>query len=197
MKLERVYREILHRILDLKQTDTTFKQKEISLATNLSISTVNYSLAPLQQMNAIEKKPFGFKVIDPKKALLYWASTRKLKKDIIYKSFINENVEKIESNVPAKSLFTAYTAFKFKFKKLPSEYTEVIVYGKKEKFEERFGKENTKFKPNLIVLKPDEHLMKFNQAPIAQIFVDLWNLDSWYAKEFLNKLEVIINGILE
>jgi len=196
MRIERVYREILYKVLDLKE-ETIFKQKELSSDTKLSISTVNYSLIPLQQMNAIEKKPFGFRVIDAKKILLYWASTRKLRKDVVYKNFVDEKVERIESSVPAKSVFTAYTAFKFKFKQIPSEYSEVIVYGEKEKFEERFGKENIKLKPNLIVLKLDEHLLKFKLVPTAQIFVDLWNLDTWYAKEFLNKLEVMINGILE
>jgi hypothetical protein len=196
MKIERVYRQILYRILDLKGSGS-FKQKDLSFETKLSLSTVNYSLIPLQQMNAIEKKPFGFSVIDVKKILLYWASIRKLRKEIVYRNFVNERVERIESGVPAKSVFTAYTAFKFKFRQIPSEYSEVMVYGEKEKFEERFGKENIKLKPNLIVLKLDDHLLKFKTIPIAQMFVDLWNLDTWYAKEFLNKLEVIINGILE
>jgi len=196
MKIERIYREILYRILDLKESGV-FKQKELSSDAKLSISTVNYSLIPLQQMNAIEKKPFGFRVIDAKKILLYWSSIRKLRRDVVYKNFVNEKIERIESIVPARSVFTAYTAFKFKFKKVPSDYGEVIVYGEKERFEERFGKENIKLKPNLIVLNLDEHLLKFKMTPIAQIFVDLWNLDTWYAKEFLNKLEGVINGILE
>lgn len=196
MKLERVYREILYSILDLKRRDV-FKQNQLSKECNLSISTVNYALKPLERMNAIQKMPFGFKVINPKKILLYWASVRNLSKDITYETFVDEKVEKIESSVPSKSVFTAYSAFKFHYKKIPSEYSEVVVYGEKEDFEDRFGKENKKTKSNLIVLKLDDHLLKFKQVPIAQIYVDLWNLGTWYAEEFRKKLEDVINGILE
>ncbi len=51
-------------------------------------------------------------------------------------------------------------------------------------------------KPNLIVLRLDGHIEKFNVAPTCQIYVDLWNLNTWYANEYLKKLEEIINGVL-
>lgn len=196
MRIENVYREILYKLLDLRKKEM-FSQKSLSGKCRLSISTVNYALKPLEEMNTIDKKRFGFIVTDPKKILLYWASIRKLSKDIVYQTFLNEKVDKIESLVPSKSIFTAYSGFKLRFKKIPSEYSEVIVYGDKEDFEERFGKENKKMKPNLIVLNMDEHLLNFKIAPIAQLFVDLWNLNTWYAKEFVTKLEGVIDGILE
>lgn len=195
MKIERVYREILYKILDEKKLDTTFKQSGLSKSTGLSISTVNYALQPLSDMNAIYKKRFGFNVIDSKKILFYWASIRKLTKDIVCKLSVKEKVEKIEATVPSKAVLTAYSAFKFKFKTIPSEYSEVVVYGDKKDFEERY--QSTGKYMNLIVLKLDEHLLKFKIAPIAQMFVDLWNLNTWYAKEFVNKLEETINGIVE
>lgn len=195
MKKERVYRQILFEAIEKNVKE--FKQLELSKNCNLSLSTVNLALKPLERMNAIEKKRFGFTIIDLKKILLFWASIRNLEKDIIYQTYLDEDVEKIESEVPANSIFTAYSAFKLKFKKIPSEYSEVVVYGKREDFEKRFGRENRKFKPNLIVLDLDEHLMKFKLPPLAQIYVDLWNLKSWYAKEFLKKLEEILSGILE
>jgi hypothetical protein len=195
MKKERIYREILYYVIEEKVK--RFKQIELSKACKMSLSSVNYALKPLARMNAIEKKRFGFVVTDARKILMYWASIRELEKDIVYQTYLNKPVEKIESEVPANSVFTAYSAFKFKFKKIPSEYSEVVIYGKREDFEKRFGKEELKFKPNLIVLNLDEHLLKFKIAPIAQIYVDLWNLKSWYAKDFLKKLEGIIGGILE
>lgn len=196
MKLERVYREILYSIFDLKKKEI-FKQKYLSKECNLSISTVNYALKPLEKMNAIQKLQFGFRAVNPKKILLYWASIRNLSKDIVYETFVDEKVEKIESLIPARSVFTAYSAFKLHYKQIPSEYTEVVVYGNKEDFETRFGKENKKLKPNIVVLKLDEHLLKFKITPLAQIYVDLWNLGTWYAEEFRKKLEEIIDGILE
>jgi DNA-binding transcriptional regulator YhcF (GntR family) len=195
MKKERVYREILYGVLE--KNIRSFKQIELSKECKLSLSTVNYALEPLERMNAIEKKRFGFSVIDARKILLFWASIRKIEKEIVYQTYLNESVEKIESEIPANSIFTAYSAFKFRFKEIPSEYSEVIVYGEKEDFEKRFGKENLKFKSNLIVLKLDEHLLKFKIAPLAQIYVDLWNLPTWYAKDFLKKMEERLHGILE
>lgn len=195
MKKERVYREILYGVLE--ERTRVFKQLELSRVCKLSLSTVNYALRPLERMNAVEKKRFGFTVLDPKKILLYWASVRGLEKDIVYQTYVEEPVDKIESEVPANSVFTAYSAFKFRFKRAPSEYGEVVVYGVARDFERRFGKESTRLKPNLIVLNLDEHLLRFKIAPIAQIFVDLWNLRSWYAKDFLREMERIIDGVLE
>jgi len=195
MKKERIYREILYGALEMKLK--SFKQIELSKSCKMSLSTVNYALEPLVRMGAIEKKRFGFMVLDPKKILVYWASIRKLDRDIVYQTHLEGPVEKIESEVPANTVFTAYSAFKFEFKKIPSEYSEVVVYGKREDFERRFGKEFKMFEPNLIVLNLDVHLLKFNMAPIAQIYVDLWNLGSWYAKDFLQKMEEMISGILE
>ncbi len=196
MKIERVYREILYKVIDEGKLDATFKQKELSKSASLSISTVNYALEPLVSMNAIRKRRLGFNIIDPKKILLYWASIRKLARSIAYQTFVNSKVERIETEVPAKSVFTAYTAYKLKFDQVPSDYGEVVVYGEKSDFEKRFPV-NEKFRPNLIVLELDEHLLKFKIAPLAQIFVDLWNLNTWYAKEFLKKLEAKIDGIVE
>jgi hypothetical protein len=195
MRKERVYREILYWVIE--KNTRSFKQIELSKACKISLSTVNYALKPLEKMNAIEKKRFGFAVLDPKKILVYWASIRNLEKEIVYQTYLNKPVEEIESEVPADCVFTAYTAFKFKYKKIPAEYGEVVVYGKKEDFENRFGKENFKLKPNLVVLELDEHLLKFKIATDAQIYVDLWNLKSWYAKDFLKKMEEIMSGILE
>ncbi len=194
MKTERVYREILYRLLEKREQK--FTQKNLSEECNISLSTVNHALKPLKKMNAIEVRKMCFYVINPKKILVYWACIRDLKKDIVYKTFLDRSIERIETSLPYNSLLTAYSAFKLKFKKIPSEYGEVIAYGEKKDFERRFGDENLKFPPNLIVLKLDEHLKKFSFAPIAQIYVDLWNLDKWYANEFLKALEGEIDGIL-
>ncbi|MEM2002642.1 MAG: winged helix-turn-helix domain-containing protein [Candidatus Bathyarchaeia archaeon] len=195
MKMERVYREVLWGVLENKTQE--FKQLELSKLCNLSLSTVNYALKPLERMNAIEKMRFGLRVVDPKKILLYWASIRNLEKEVIYQTYLDEPVARIESEVPGNSVFTAYSAFKFKFGNTPSDYGEVVVYGNREDFTRRFGNEKVQVRPNLIVLGLDSHLARFKVAPIAQIFVDLWNLRAWYARDFLKKLEEIIDGILE
>ncbi len=64
-----------------------------------------------------------------------------------------------------------------------------------DKIRERFPKMHGK--SNVIILTMDDHLKKFGKIPLAQLFVDLWNISTWYAREFLNELEGRMNGILE
>ncbi|MCD6403960.1 MAG: hypothetical protein J7L59_02130 [Nanoarchaeota archaeon] len=195
MKIERVYREILFEVLEREIKKLT--QRGLSQRCEVSLSTVNHAIKPLVRMNAVEVSKFGLRVTQPKKILYYWACIRRLEGDVVYKTFLREDVERIETTLPPGSILTAYSAFKLRFREVPSEYGEVVVYGRREDFLERFGKENLKFEPNLIVLKLDEHLLKFKEIPVAQIFVDLWSLRSWYANVFLKRLEVRIDGILE
>ena len=191
-KTEIVYREVLYQVLENKNNFVT--QSFLSKRCKVSIGNVYHALQPLVNMNAIEKKPRGFRIIDPKKILLYWSSTRNLKSDIIYQTFSSKPIIEIEKSMPPV-LFTAYSGYKFIFKSVPTDYSEIFVYGKKEEIILRFPeKEN---KPNIIVLKPDEHLMSFKKIPLAQLFVDLWNINTWYARDFLKVLEEKIDGILE
>ncbi|MCD6216013.1 MAG: hypothetical protein J7J92_02990 [Candidatus Aenigmarchaeota archaeon] len=195
LKKEWVYREILYQLLKNKRK--FFSQKSLANVCKTSIGNVNQAIKPFERMNAIEKKNLGFRIIDAKKILFYWASIRNLEKDILYKTFINKRVEVIEKELPP-CLFTAYSGYKSLFKIIPSDYSEVFAYVDEKNLkivEERFPQKMGK--ANLIILKMDEHLKKFDKITLAQLFVDLWNINTWYAKEFLNKLEVKINGILE
>jgi len=143
-------------------------------------------------MGGIAKKIRGFYVTDPKKILLYWASIHKMEK--IYETHYDGSVQEIESLMPS-CLFTAYSGGKFYYNISPSDYSEVFVYGNYDEIKKSFPfREGI---PNIVCLKTDEHLMKYEKTPIAQIFVDLWNLNTWYAKEFLKEAEVKVNEILE
>lgn len=183
-KMEWVYREILFQVLEKKQA--FLSQSNISKRCAVSIGNVNKALAPLEAMNCIEKKPRGFRVLNPKKILLYWASIRNLQKDIIYQTRAEKPVEEIEKEMPPL-LFTAYSGFRFRFRRIPSEYSEVLVYSEKKGVGERFPPRGGI--PNITVLKPDSHLKKFRQVPIGQLFADLWNLNTWYANDFITELE--------
>jgi len=190
-KIEFVYRELLYNVIEKKKKKTT--QLEISKILNLSLSLVNFALKPLVKMNSIKINPRSLEIIDPKKILYYWASIRNVNKDIIYKTRVNKPVSQIESEMPSGVIFAGYSGYKFKFNDVPSDYSEVYVYGNEE-IEKRFNKnENV---PNLFVLKKDKLMDRYG-INHAQLFVDLWNLKEWYAKDFLKDLEVKINGILE
>lgn len=191
-KTERVYRELLVQALEKETHELT--QQELSRTCQVSLGTVNYALDPLQKMNAIEKKPRKFIVLQPKKILVYWASVRDLAQDVVYKTHSNQQVREIEQEMPPV-LFTAYSGYKFRQGEPPAAYSEVYVYGAKEAVEDRFPAHPGS--DNVFVLAPDAHLLNFDRVPLAQLYVDLWNLSTWYAQEFIQQMEEIIDGILE
>lgn len=190
-RIEEVYREILFQSMEKKNNSMT--QSYIANALSMSLSIVNLALKPLKRMNAIKINQRSLDIIDKKKILYYWASIRNIEKDIIYQTRVDKPVRKIEAEMPADVIYAAYSAYKFKFKDVPADYSEVYVYSDDIlEIEKRFP-ENKKT-PNLFILKKDKNMDK---ATIAQIFVDLWNLKEWYAKDFLKAMEAKLNGILE
>ena len=182
-RIEEVYRELLFQSMEKKNSSLT--QSCLAKTLKLSLSVVNLALKPLRKMNAIKIKQRSFDVIDKKKILYYWASIRNLEKDIIFKTRAEKEVKKIEAEMPSDIIYAAYSAYKFKFKDVPADYSEVYVYsGNLGEIEKRFPKNNKT--PNLFVLKRDGNM---KEKTTAQIFVDLWNLKEWYATDFLNALE--------
>ncbi len=195
-KIEFVYREILYQSMEKKNNKMT--QLAIASKLNISLSTVNHALKPLRAMGAIDVKLKNFIVIDMRKILFYWASLRNISKDVIYKTRVDKPVQKIESEMPADVVYGAFTAYKFKFKDVPADYSEAYVYSSDEMVDDikkRFPE--SKNVPNLFVLKKDSLMQEYGKTTtLAQTFVDLWNLKEWYAKEFLMALEKKIEKIM-
>lgn len=142
-------------------------------------------------MNSVKVGKMNLRVIDIKKILYLWASVRNIEKDIIYKTRVDMPVKEIEKSVP-DIIYGAYSAYKFKFKDVPADYSEVYIYA----YEQELGEIKKRFpesknrNPNLFVLKKDLNMEKYPKTgTTAQIFVDLWNLRHWYAAEFLKALE--------
>jgi len=185
-KIEQVYKEILYQTIEKKNHVLT--QLELSKKFGFSLSTINLALKKLEKINAVKIEKMNFRVIDFMKVLYLWASERDLEKDIIYKTRAEMPLKEIERNMPDVT-FAIYTAYKFKFKDVPADYSEVYVYATEKEAEEikkRFT-ENNKH-PNLFVLKK-EKIDYGKTDTIGQIFVDLWNIKEWYASDFLKELE--------
>ncbi|MDI9643806.1 MAG: hypothetical protein QFX35_01155, partial [Candidatus Verstraetearchaeota archaeon] len=156
-------------------------------------STVSHSLKPLRGMGAIDVSRNGIAVKNPRKILLFWCSVRRLEPLVVYRKSLRVPVQEIEGMVPPRTIFTAFTAFKHRFGRVPAEYSEVYVYGDAEGFESRFGPPSyPKERCNLIVMEPDNHLRRLGKAPLAQIYADLWNIPSWYSQDFINELDRMI-----
>ena len=195
-KIEQVYREILYHAIEKKNMKLT--QLELSQTLGLSLSTINRAVKKLERMNAVKIGKMNFKVIDARKILYLWASIRNLEKDIIYLTRLEMPVKEIEKNIP-EIIFAAFSAYKFKFNDVPADYSEVYVYADEEQLKEikkRFPKK--KGNENLFILKADKNAEKYGKTcTIAGIFVDLWNIKSWYASEFLKAIEEKINKIIQ
>lgn len=196
-KTEQVYREILYCVLEKKKFAMT--QLELSKRLNISISTVSHSLKALKKMGAINIHPMNFEIVNPKKILYYWAGIRNIQKDIIFEARIDRNAAEIEKLMPQDIIYAAYSAYKFKFRDIPADYSEVYVYSDEKTLNElkkRLDIKKTSANiSNLFVLKKDENMDKYPRMTIANIFVDLWNIKEWYARDFLKAIEKEINKI--
>ncbi|MBI3190675.1 winged helix-turn-helix domain-containing protein [archaeon] len=187
-KSELIYSYMLEMSLEKKKRVLT--QAEMAKALGISLSTVNNALKPLRRMGAVSVKARSLSVTDPKKALYFWAATRNVEKDIIYSTRADGSVSEIEKRMPHDTIYAAYSAYKFRFRDVPADYSEVYVYSDSvAEIKKRFGENASR--PNLFVLRKD-----ISKMTLANIFVDIWNLKEWYAKEFLKSVEERINGIL-
>lgn len=170
-------------------------QKEIAERLEISLSTVNNALKPLARMGAIEKRNFGFNIVDREKILAYWANKRNPEKDIAYRTRLEMSITEIEKTMPSGIVFTAFTAFKIKFGEVPADYSEVYVYADEEELKEikkRFPE--SKGPENLTVFIKPEGFSGKKIVSDELMFVDLWNLKEWYAKEFVNALREKMGG---
>jgi DNA-binding transcriptional ArsR family regulator len=169
-----------------------FSQLEISKKLGLSLSTVHNALKPLKKIHAVDIMRRGFKLVDIKKFLIYWAILRDVERDIVYKTFVGESVEDIESSLPSGVIYTAYSGYKIRFGEVPADYGEVYVYAnndEKKEIEKRFPTRRGPF--NLFVLEMPKLLETWKEeiVLIGLLFADVWNLPAWYGKEFVRVIE--------
>lgn len=186
LKIEYVWRELLYRAIEKKQSD--FTMLELGNKFKLSTSLVSHALAPLRSLAIVEIRKNKSRIINAEKLLFYWATRRTIKKDIIYQTFSPLPVFEREASLPADVVPTAYSAYRFYFDDVPSDYENIYFYSETEDEVRKRFPEKAKKPPNLFILKSDPYLKLYKNTPIGQIFADLWNLPDWYAKEFVNSL---------
>jgi len=185
-KIELIWREVLTCALEEKQT--TFSQKNLAAKFGLSTSTVFHSLKKPREIGAVKVGGRFFELCDFEKLLFLWATERDLPKEIIYQTSSGLPVMEIEGLMPPVVIPTAYTAYRFLFGEASADYAKVYFYAAdlislKERFPESRGE------PNIFILKTDSFLQTYRLTPpLPQIFVDLWNLPDWYAKEYQEAL---------
>ena len=206
-KEEAVIREILCEVL---YGNNAIEQKRISQLLRVSIGLVNKTVTKLERMGAVFKTGRSYSVTSFKKVLMLWASLRNLQRDLIYSTRVGGSVREIERSLPDGSILSAYTAFNYLFNEVPADYSEVWTYVPEDilaEVKERFPSNN--LPGNLYVLKTNTLLLEnskryskgINMVSVPQLYVDLWNIPSWYSKEYIALLERKImemkDGILE
>jgi len=200
-------REILCEVL---YGDNVIEQKQISQLLRVSIGLVNKTVARLEQIGAMSKTGRKYSVTSFKKVLMLWSSLRNLQRDILYMTRVILPVREIERDLPDGSVLSAYSAFNYMFNEVPADYSEVWTYIPENILPEvkaRFPPNN--LPNNLYILKSDTLLLEnarrfskgMNLVSVPQLYVDLWNIPSWYSKEYIALLEKKIveikDGILE
>src|SRR3989337_1299185 len=193
-KIEMVWRELLY--WSIEKCERVFVQKDLAAKFNFSTSTIFQALKPTRAMGAARVTGRNFTLEDPEKLLYYWASVRNLANDTIFEGRVDLPLLEIEGMMPALSIFAGYSTARFILKEAPADYDKVFVYAKsKEDLASRF--DFVEGKPNLYILKSDPFISSYGgKTTLAQTFVDIWNLNDWYAKEFTQALKDRIDDLL-
>lgn len=181
LKIEFIWRELLDRVIE--RGTPQFTITELAKKYNLSTSVVNHALIPLRDLNIVKIKKISSEVVDWERLLFFWATKRNIKKEVIYSTYSNLSVYDREGLMPGSVIPSAYTGFRFKFNKIPADYDHVYFYSDNiEEVKNRFPE--IKGSPNIFILEPDFYLLRSKKLSLAQLFVDLWNLPEWYAKDY-------------
>ncbi len=196
-KIETIWHHILQQALEKKEYRHT--QQSLAKLFGYSLSTVNHALAVPEKIGAIRKESKFFVLVNFTKLLYYWASVRKLDRDIIYQTHYEGNVSEIEGLLPQKSIYACYSAARLIFKEPPADYSKVYFYFSKEDLEQvkqRFPVVKIK-ESNVFVLQENKVLTDYGTiTTLPQTFVDVWNLKDWYGQDFIQAIEKKINAIL-
>lgn len=193
-KIEIIWRELLFEAIEKKNRQ--FTQKDLANRFNFSTSTIFQALKIPRKMGAVRVTGRFFVLEDPEKLLYHWASVRSIEKDVIFTGYVALPIFTIEGNMPADVIFAGFSAARKILGVSPADYDKVFVYAKdidhiKKRFDFKKGR------VNLIVLRSDPFLSKYGPlTTLSQTFVDLWNLPSWQAKEFVRALKEKIDGLL-
>lgn len=178
-----------------------FTQKGVSDVLGVSVGSVNYTVNKLASIGAVVKGVRGFEVVNPKKLLLFWTVHHKIK--VCYSSHVRLSAYEIEGMMPP-GIFTAYSGARLYYGIDSADYSEVYIYVDCDVVREWFVEFESRsilgeLRPNVFCLKPLRcfDVLNLNSAPLSLLYVDLFNLDTWYSVRFLKDVEVRLNAVLE
>lgn len=194
-KIEIIWRELLYQAQAL--SNRHFTQKDLAAKFNFSTSTVFQALKHLREMGAVRVTGRNFILEDPEKLLYHWASVRKLSSDILFKGHVDFPVLEIEGLAPPAAIFGGYSAARRILSEPPADYDKVYLYlANLQEVQARY-QIKPGGRPNLFILKADPFLSDYGGfTTISQTFVDIWNFEDWYSKEFIMALRRKVDDLL-
>ncbi len=163
-----------------------FTQSQLCSVCSVSPGAVCRLVGWLEQIGAVERRPQGFRLVDPHKILISWAVKRNLMEDVKYCTHV-PSIAHAEELLSKKVVFTAHSAYKRIFREDPG-YDRLFVYGRPSEVKQMFP--SRRGRRNLFVLPLDEHLSQLSEGgkvPLVQLYVDLWQLG---ATKLLERVEL-------
>jgi len=189
-KKEWIYRELA--CLHLKERGAAFTELSLSRKFGISLCTVHHALVPLKEMGIVTPLSRGWRVVAFGKLLAFWASTRRLGREIIWEGNA-PSVREAERLAPSGTVWGGFTAYKLRYKETPADYSVLVLYADEKQLGEiKERLERGKGGARILVLKKDQFILDESQDGLCtdpQIYADLWNMKEWYAADFRRALE--------
>lgn len=198
-KIETIWHHLLWEAMEHKQFRHT--QQELSHTFGYSLSTVHHAVTRVARVGAVRIGTKSFVLENVKKLLYYWASVRNLKNNVRYSTYYGGPILTAQSELPAGGLYGGYTAARHLLGQAPADYDKLYYYCPDvADFKKRFP-ENHAHPDNIFVLTLPSIPSYIKRYPggttsLPHTFVDTWNMNDWFAADYIKALEEKINGLL-
>lgn len=158
---------------------------------DLGISTVHRALAQPTEMGAVVVRTVGgLRLLDPGRLLMTWAGRRRLTADVVRRVRVGARAGEVEQSMhnPAAILGGFGAVVARIGGNTIADYETVLVYGEPGLNEVEPSHDRAPA-TEVIVLQPDSLLARYGPTtPLAQAWVDLFNLPGWQAARFVHSL---------
>lgn len=195
-KIETIWHYLLFEALEHKK----YRHTQAGLAAHFhySTSTINLSLVKPEAVGAVRKSGKFFVLTDPIKLLYIWATLRNLSRDIIYSTRSDLAIGELEGLAPPNAHYGLYSATAKIFSEPPADYSTLYLYLDPSELALAKTRYPVSQSGNhqIVILKNPPYLPLPNLTSLPHTYVDIWNVNDWYAVEFLHSLEDKIHGLL-
>lgn len=198
-KTEQVWRHLLVGSLErgrFRYPSVTAVARDLDLGG----STVHRALQRPLEMGAVRvRSGRGLRVIDPYRLLFLWAGHRNLRADVVSERTVSLPAPEVEQLLPgARFVLGGFGAVVARQGgNFIAAYDRVVCYGDPADLPTALG-EAPIGETTVVVLQPDRLLHRYGRVtPLAQAYVDLFNLPGWPAARFVSALtsEIIGAGV--